>query len=278
MNTSRVMVWALAVTVCFVTDTAGRDLGKPDVLRVTDARGVGDCWSVGLDVINDQPLAGMDIPLRFGQPGDPIELVRVEFVGRVVDWDFTHAQIDNQNKTVILGLISELISMRPNADLDVSAAGKARVAELIFRMDTGYKPHITTFTTIYPDHRLTFLYNEVDVHGLTVKEYEPRFEVDVNLKETVLPREFSLSENYPNPFNPSTSFDLSLPVASEYAIHIYNVTGQQVRTYRGRLEAGVHRITWDGRNGQGTAVASGAYFYRVEAGSFTDTRRMMLLK
>ena len=87
--------------------------GGRDVLRLSNAAVQEDGeWKVAVHVINDQELAGVDIPIRFGQPGDGIELVRVDFAKRVEGWDFTHAQIDNQAKTVILGLISELVGTR----------------------------------------------------------------------------------------------------------------------------------------------------------------------
>ena len=88
-----------------------------------------------------------------------------------------------------------------------------------------------------------------------------------------LPTEFSLSQNYPNPFNPTTNIELSLPTASDYTLAVYNIIGQQVAVFEGYAEAGIVTITWDA-----SEQASGVYLYRVEAGSFTATRKMTLLK
>ena len=94
----------------------------------------------------------------------------------------------------------------------------------------------------------------------------------------VLPEEYALSQNFPNPFNPQTNFTLSLPEASDYSVRVFNVAGQLVRSMEGHLEAGRHTITWDGRSDHGNRVASGAYFYRAEVGAFKETRKMMMLK
>jgi hypothetical protein len=269
---------ALAVGVSLMSLAYAKDVGKRDVLRLSDVVLEDGEYKVAVHVINDEELAALDIPLRFGQSGNPIELVRVDFSGRVADWDFTHAAIDNQNKTVILGLISELIGTRQNADLKVSAEGRTKIADLVFKVDGEFEASFETFTTERPGHELTFIYNQVVDGKPTVTAISPDFEVDATFKGSVLPEEYALSQNFPNPFNPSTSFTLSLPEASDYSIRIFNVAGQLVRSFDGHLEAGNHTITWEGNNNQGAKVASGVYFYRAEANGFTETRKMMMLK
>jgi hypothetical protein len=93
-----------------------------------------------------------------------------------------------------------------------------------------------------------------------------------------LPTEFSLSQNYPNPFNPATSISFSTPQPAGWTLHIYNVTGKLVRSFSGHAPAGHQTITWDGLDSRGGTAASGVYFYRLDAGSFTDTKKMVLLK
>jgi hypothetical protein len=88
-----------------------------------------------------------------------------------------------------------------------------------------------------------------------------------------LPNDFALGQNYPNPFNPTTTIDIYLPVASDYTLTIYNITGQVVTSFVGRADAGTQSIVWDaGEN------ASGVYFYKLEAGTFTGLKKMVLLK
>ncbi len=93
--------------------------------------------------------------------------------------------------------------------------------------------------------------------------------------EVVLtPKYFSLSQNYPNPFNPSTKIDFTLPASGKVRISVYNQLGQQVATLAdGEYSAGAHEINFDGVN-----LASGVYYYRIVAGSFVQTKKMILLK
>lgn len=89
---------------------------------------------------------------------------------------------------------------------------------------------------------------------------------------------FSLGDNYPNPFNPRTEFDFTLPVDCRVQIEIYNVAGQLVKAYEGDYPAGVHTISWDGTNMNGEDVGSGIYFYRMEAGDFVQHKKMVLMR
>lgn len=94
-----------------------------------------------------------------------------------------------------------------------------------------------------------------------------------------LPSEFTLSQNYPNPFNPETNIEFALPSAARIRLTIYNLLGQEVSVaVEGEYPAGVHTVTWRGTDGNGGAVASGMYFYRLETPEGTLTRKMMLLK
>jgi hypothetical protein len=93
----------------------------------------------------------------------------------------------------------------------------------------------------------------------------------VNAK--LIPTNFSLAQNYPNPFNPTTSIAFSLPMASDYTLTIFNVSGQTITTFEGANEAGNVVLDWDAND-----LASGIYFYRLDAGSFSETKKMVLLK
>lgn len=89
----------------------------------------------------------------------------------------------------------------------------------------------------------------------------------------LLPDEFFLGYNHPNPFNPVTIINAFLPVASDYSMTVYNIAGQKVTEFNGFSEAGNVTFEWDG-----SVHASGVYFYRFAAGEFVDTKKMMLLK
>ncbi|MCP4704006.1 MAG: T9SS type A sorting domain-containing protein [candidate division Zixibacteria bacterium] len=105
-------------------------------------------------------------------------------------------------------------------------------------------------------------------------------EVTMTSSETdVLPTDFALDQNYPNPFNPSTTFDFALPKASQVNIEIFNVLGQKVKTLAdAEYPAGFYSVNWDGMDDNGSNVASGIYFYRMNTEEFQDTKKLMLLK
>ena len=98
--------------------------------------------------------------------------------------------------------------------------------------------------------------------------------------ETTTPTAFALGANYPNPFNPATTIPVSVAAgAGEVDLTIYNVLGQPVRqVWNGPLAVGEHRLGWDGRDGQGQAVAAGVYLYRLQAGEQTRLRKMVKLE
>ena len=105
------------------------------------------------------------------------------------------------------------------------------------------------------------------------------------VEEAQVPREFGLSQNFPNPFNPATVIEYALPGASEVKIQIYNILGQKARDLVDeRQEPGYKMIRWDGRDDNGMEVSSGIYFYRIVAhtvhgsGNFVECRKMTLLK
>jgi hypothetical protein len=111
----------------------------------------------------------------------------------------------------------------------------------------------------------------------TWKFFENETEEDIT-GETV-PAQYALMQNYPNPFNPSTTIKFNMPVKGHVSLKIYNVAGQLVRTLSNQdWDAGQHSIDWNGKNDIGSSVASGVYFYKIEADSFQSTKKMVLLR
>jgi hypothetical protein len=102
--------------------------------------------------------------------------------------------------------------------------------------------------------------------------------LETNVTAKVIPTAYALHQNYPNPFNPSTSMAIDFPNAGDYTLTVYNIAGQTVKTFSGSTEAGTLTITWDGNDNRGSKVASGVYFYRVEADAFHAVKKMVLMK
>ena len=97
--------------------------------------------------------------------------------------------------------------------------------------------------------------------------------------ENALPTTFALENNYPNPFNPTTTIEYSLPKVTDVKITIFNVRGQLVTTIVNTQQAqGAYRVLWNAMDDFGNRVSSGMYFYRIEAGDFIKTKKMLLMK
>jgi len=93
------------------------------------------------------------------------------------------------------------------------------------------------------------------------------------------PDAFALGQNAPNPFNPTTTINFSVPSAGDAKLAIYNTAGQLVRTLiDGSLSAGAHKVTWDGKDNLGRSVATGVYMYRLTAGQKNLVKRMTLVR
>jgi len=98
-----------------------------------------------------------------------------------------------------------------------------------------------------------------------------QYEISVDLPLAV---NFNLSEAYPNPFNPTTSMVLNLTAASDMKVEVFNLLGQSVKTLAsGYKEAGTYNLSWDA-----SEAAGGLYFVKVQAGGFTQIRKLVLLK
>jgi hypothetical protein len=91
---------------------------------------------------------------------------------------------------------------------------------------------------------------------------------------TGMPTLFQLDQNYPNPFNPSTTIRYALPSTSHVMLSVFNTLGQQVaQLVNGDVDAGIHDVKFDG-----STLASGVYFYRLKAGEYIETKKLVILR
>jgi hypothetical protein len=104
-------------------------------------------------------------------------------------------------------------------------------------------------------------------------------DVEEEVTEEEVPAEFSLSTNYPNPFNPETRIDYFVLETSHVRLEIFNLLGQRIRTLVDEYQAfGERSVTWDGRDENGQELASGVYLYRLQAKDFSQTKKMVLIR
>jgi hypothetical protein len=281
--TAVLLLPALAIAAVGPASNDALTIGEP-MIAASANPGTSSMITVPLTMSNLNVLAAVDMPLKFGTPGDGIELREVRFDSRIDDFDVKIATIDNEAKTVLIGLVP----MAFNPGKDRMAAGKGPIADLVFEVTdpTLTSFQIDTYTTERPRHQLMWVYSEVAEDGSrSVHAAYPEFKamtIDVSAagsNPSQVPTSYALNQNYPNPFNPSTEISFALSQAGHVRLSVYNVLGQQVRTLIDQdMEAGNKSITWDGRSDNGSPAASGIYFYRIQANDFVDTRKMTLLK
>ncbi len=141
----------------------------------------------------------------------------------------------------------------------------------------------TTFSNYFPG---TTSLLTVSAGALTFSD--PYFCIPVNVqfpgdpvqkRVSEIPTEFSLNQNAPNPFNPTTQIQFALPQDEHVRLGIYNALGQEVVTLIDeQRSAGYHNVSWNGRDKGGRAVSTGLYIYRIQAGEFVTSRKMTLMK
>lgn len=134
-----------------------------------------------------------------------------------------------------------------------------------------------------------FLYNVIEWnYDSFVAEYqsengETHHEIRVTLNtlelDEILPEKISLNQNFPNPFNPSTTITVELEKGTDGILVIYNVNGQTVKTlHKGFINSGITSFQWDGGDQAGFSVSAGTYIYRLLIDGYTQSQKMVLLK
>jgi hypothetical protein len=176
----------------------------------------------------------------------------------------------NFNAEYVQDNLAIMISAGDNMDMTfdmmsgiIAPGEEGQVALTVKAMDDAFGAHTAHFWLMSNDpddsaHLMTVLVDIV---------------TSVN-ESSVLPQQYFLSQNYPNPFNPTTTIAYGIPVNGKLKIELYNVLGQKVRTlFDGNQNAGSYKLNVNIEN-----LSSGAYFYRMEAGSFVQIRKMLILK
>jgi len=184
--------------------------------------------------------------------------------------------ISNSSTAVGAGLYifrhsGEVKNLKVHTDMDVKyhdSGGELRI--LVYSFDGRAIPAGLSELFSFEAHDVELIQVEaVDFYGSPLKS---------TITTKVLPNKFALMNNYPNPFNLSTSITFALPEDCQVSLQFFNIAGQLVKSFQGEYQAGTHYIVWDGSNNKGQEVASGIYFYRLAAGDYTRTKKMVLMK
>jgi len=247
---------AVVFTNYFIVGMNAFTINQAGQTAATDVNADGTPLSVADLVYLIRIIVGDALPYAKLTPSDPIDIA---FNGSVVDLRGT-----TEVGAALFVFDSEIIpTLAENAShMDIKygyADGTTRV--LIYSME---------------HNALTSgdIFNIEGKANLVGVEAADNFGAPLEVARTIIvPTEFALHQNYPNPFNPETVIGLALPVASNWNIAIFNVSGQKVQEFSGYSEAGVVQVVWDATN-----VASGMYFYKATTDQFSATKKMVLLK
>jgi len=169
------------------------------------------------------------------------------------------------------------INMPDVEDLAYAFAGISRSEPLSVLAASPKLPELIQIVVEYPAV-VEAAHNDPGIGSLILTYLDELNPTAVADLEAGVPGEFSLGQNYPNPFNSGTTIRFQIPEESNVVLAVYNTAGQEVaRLVDETLQTGSYTQSWDGMGADGHPAASGTYFYRLTAGTFTETHRMALL-
>jgi hypothetical protein len=201
-----------------------------------------------------------DFQFQISTPGRPVQKIRtLSFAPRA---SLTHILVDTSGNEHAVFTVGSQAYLLQHVTTD-----SARIVPLV----SGYVINSTSFVT--KDNQV-WLTGKRDSTNVILHFSLSDVVVSVEKNGSIIPGRFVLYQNYPNPFNPSTTISYDLPARSHVTLKIFNLLGQEVATLvDGDAEAGRHLMQWNAGR-----LASGVYFYRLQAGKFVENKKMILLK
>lgn len=205
-------------------------------------RAVPFCWGGG---------SSYGSHIDFCAPGEMILGLNYQNTNAVTYWCGT-----SQATPMVTGIVSLMLSKNPNLTYSsIYSILKASAIDTLGNRNAGWNQY--------------YGWGRIDA-AFALAQVIPA----VNTISTEVPAEFYLSQNYPNPFNPSTKISFGISVSSDVKMNVYDLTGKQVaELVNERVQPGKYEVTFDA-----SALASGTYFVRINAGSYTESKKITLLK
>jgi len=249
--------------------SAGNHTYKWDFTKDGSVDGGDDCFYLDYVVF---PTAEYVVP---GTPEIAIDVLDYNF-GEVTD---TATELDvvinnSGDGDAIASIVTEAPFFLKNSNDElvsslgvvVDAAGSETVTLVFNPTENGTFTSTATITTDDVDNP-TFTLNLEGVAQVTANAAD------------VIPAITSLNGNYPNPFNPETEINFGLAKGDDVKLIVYNILGQKVKTLvNNPMNAGNHKVVWNGKNDSGQSVSSGVYFYRMTTNKYSKTAKMILMK
>lgn len=236
-------------------------------------------WPGGLYTGNWASAMGANIQFTIAED-IPLPIQLSSFTGEagdccvILNW-VTESEVNNVGFEVIRssskeGNFLEISSYLNNSNL--VSLGNSNIRQEYFFIDT----------QVISGQSYWYKLIDVDINGIKtlhgpISVFLPSEGKEIESTSFIIPEEFALFQNYPNPFNPSTTIDFDLPKTSQVSLKIFNILGEEVATLvSDRLTAGNYSYNWDASRSAG--MASGIYLYRLQAGDFVETRKMVLMR
>ena len=250
---------ATQFTLSFTDDTTANSVDDGDTTTVT--------FTATVNPVNDKPtLIAWTSPSEV----DSISIIANDEQSMLLNW--------NESRDVDGDSLTYLVTM-PNQQV------------LTLTSDSISVPYVDFATKYWPE-QFSFLPRLTGTIKLAVSDGNdtiPATNADrvvfinrydyLGIYQAGVPTDFALHENYPNPFNPTTTLRFDLPELSDMTLTIYNMLGQKVKTFSMQsIPAGYHSVTWDATNDLGVQVGAGVYLYQLQTKDFVKTRKMVLLK
>ena len=223
-------------------------------------------------VYDNAPLRGFQFTLRDNSNG-ALRFSWARTGNKVADWDvwgIEHAD----GSTTVFGLDIEGGQTEPNSE--------KVLVEVMFDMAKRVPSRLSFHLDSTEDVILSDVGGENVLCAYTDEKHPVNYEVNwlaVHEQSELVPAQFALHQNFPNPFNLTTTFRFDLPGVSEVRLAVYDMLGREVALLlRDNLPAGTHSVNWAGLNDKGTPVSTGIYYVKFVADEFLETRKVTLLK